>query len=207
MKKAILLLTLLTFSLQSFAPIKANWLQYDPYIGKVYKKHCLINNNLVKLRDGNKKSRVEVFKLIQPLLDVYLDEYRDNYVIKDSLSYALACLFVTETSTRKGYSGINSLWLKHYNFFGATARKGISLLSWEEINDKRVPMYRNFKHFDSFEKAIHSLFWDYLFNDRYDRLRTAKTVKDFLYLLPKTGFCTDSNYGNFTYNQIYLKSL
>ena len=206
MKRVIFLVTLLTFSFLTFAPTKPSWMQYDPYMEGIYRKHCLINENLRTLLNDERKSRNEVFHLVEPLLDVYLEEYKDNYVIKDSLSYAISCIFVSESSNGKGHSSRSTLWLEHYNPFGLTG-KGIRKWSWEEENGKRVPQYVNFRTYTSFEEAIESLMWDYLLRKRYEPLRSKQTVKEFLYGLKQCGYMTASDWPRWAYNEIYLKSI
>jgi len=211
MKKAIFLLTLLTFSLNSFAPPISVGMQHDPYLEKIYERHCLINNNLVKLKDGERKTRKEVFKLAQPLLEVYLEDYQEDYTIGDSLSYVVACLFVSESSNRRGRSGMSTLWLDYSNPFGMTTNRigedTVTKMSWEMIKGKRVNMYRTFRTYESLEQAVESLMWDYLYRPRYERLRYSTSVKNFLYTMYKCGYMTNSGWSKFAYNEIYLKSI
>ena len=212
MKKLIILLvSLLIISLNSFAPPEPSWrIPLNDNIYKLYGKHCLINENLVSLKNGTKKTRKEVFNLIQPLLNMYLEEYKDNYIIADSLSYALACIFVSESSNGKGHSGRSSLWLKYNNPFGMTTGmigNTVTKMSWEMIEGERINMYRTFKTYNSLEEAVESLLWDYLLKERYESLRTTKTVKEFLYSLYKCGYMTNKFWPQFAYNEIYLKSI
>ena len=101
----------------------------------------------------------------------------------------------------------NTLWLKYNNPFGMTSGHigtTIKLMSWERINGKRVSMYRRFKTYDSLKEAVESLMWDYLLNERYERLRYKKTVKEFLYGLYDCGYMTNYHAATF-WHKSYLK--
>ena len=168
-----------------------------------------IDTNLVLLKDNSVKTREEVFHLVQPVIEYFLKEqnFHKNFQLEDSVSYALACIFVSESSNSKGQSARSSLWLEHNNPFGLTSSQGVTKKSWEEIKGKRVVMNRTFRDYDRFEDTIESLMWDYLYKPRYKKVRQSSTVKEFLYNLYKCNYMTDSHWHNFAYNQIYLKSM
>lgn len=210
MKTLIVMLSLLV-SINLFAP-NTNRV-YTNYIEKVENQiqfqedEATLDYNLVRLKDNIKRSRKEVFELVQPVIDVYLR--RKNYhlqfpEISDSLSYALTCIFVSESSNRKGQPGCNSLWIYHNNPFGLTAKNGVTKTSWEMIKGERVVMQVTFREFNSFEEAIDSLMWDYLLKNRFSRSRSSLSVKDFLYNLYKDGYMTNHGWPKFAYNKLYL---
>ncbi len=206
----IITITLSLITFNSFAPPVPLYMVYDPYVEQIYKDHCTINNNLEKLYDDDIRTRPEVFQLIQPILEIYLREYTDNYVIGDSLSWALACIFVSESSNGKGHSGRSTLWLEHNNPFGMTTGKigkNVTKMSWEMINGNRVNMYRTFKTYNSLKEATESLLWDYLLKERYEPVKQAITVKEFLHILINCGYATNLGWSNWAYNEIYLKSI
>jgi len=171
----------------------------------------MINDNMILLKNNKKKTRPETFKLVQPIIAIYLSDYVDNYIISDSLSFAIACIFVSESSTSKGHSARSSLWLKHNNPFGLTttynSKNSISFESWEEIKGVRTVKHRTFKTFNSLDDAVQSLMTDYLLNGRYDSLQDKKTVNDFLIGLYECGYMTGSYWPKFATEQIYLKSI
>lgn len=207
----ITILLLFIISTDSFAPLKAPWLQYDPYVEQIYKDHCTINNNMEPLTYDIKRSRREVFQLVQPILEIYLRKYTDNYAIGDSLSWAISCIFVSESSNGKGHSGRSTLWLEHHNPFGITTgkttSKTVTKMSWEMIKGKRVNMYRTFRTYESFKEATESLMWDFLLKERYELVRSTTTVKEFLDVLIKCGYATNKNWSKWTHKEIYLKSI
>ncbi len=172
------------------------------------KDEDILDYNLVRLKDDIKRSRKEMYELVQPVIDVYL---RRNTLhtafpnIADSLSHALTCIFISESSNRKGHTGRSSLWLEYNNPFGLTAHQGVTKTSWEMINGKRVVMDVTFRMFDSFEEAINSLMWDYLYKKRYINTINSVSVKDFLYNLYEDGYMTNSGWPKFAYKEIFLK--
>ena len=204
--KWIILILLNLFTLNSFAPPLPSYMVYDPYVEQIYKDHCTINNNLEKLYDDDIRSRKEVFNLVQPILEIYLRKYIDNYAIEDSLSWALSCIFVSESSNGKGHSGRSTLWLYENNPFGLTG-KGVTKWSWEEESGKRVPQYVNFRTYSSLKETTESLIWDYLFKERYEKVKKAETVEQFLYSLYDCGYMSASNWPSWAYKEIYLKSI
>lgn len=206
----ITILLLFTISTDSFAPFKAPWLQYDPYIAQIYKDHCTINDNMEPLTYDIKRTRKEVFQLVQPILEIYLRNYIDNYAIGDSLSWAISCIFVSESSDGKGHSARSTLWLEHHNPFGITTNKTnktVIKMSWEMIKGKRVNMYRTFRTYKSFKEATESLMWDFLLKKRYEPVRSATTVEDFLTILIECGYATNRGWSSWAYKEIYLKSI
>ena len=170
---------------------------------EVYKANVYIKS-LNELTNGVNKTRSKVFNLVLPIIQSKLIKYSNEYKLKDSMAYAITCIFVSESSNSKGKSAQSNLWLKYNNPFGLTG-KGVTFKSWEEINGKRVVKYRAFKRFNTFDDAIVSLMEDYLLNKRYDRLKHSKTVKQFLNDLYKCGYMTGSYWPIFAYNEIYLK--
>lgn len=210
MKRLVLMVAIMFITLNSFAPVMPEEMIYNPIKERAQREFCLLNENLVDLKDNTLKTRTQVYTLVQPIMELYLEEYEDNYLLGDSLSYALACIFVSESSNGKGQSGKSSLWLSYNNPFGLTTsslKNSTTKMSWEMIGGKRVNMHRTFQAYDSFQNAIESLMWDYLLNERYFRLREAKTVKDFLYSLYRCGYMTNSGWPRFAYKQIYLEQL
>lgn len=204
------MVAMLLFTIASFAPTMPTEMIYNPIKLKAEKEFRLLNENMIDLKDDTRKTRTEVYNLVQPVMEMYLEEYVDNYVIGDSLSHALACIFVSESSNGKGHSGRSTLWLTHSNPFGMTTSSftnSTTKMSWEMIKGKRVNMYRTFKSYETFEEAIESLMWDYLLKARYFRLREAETVKDFLYSLYDCGYMTNSRWPFFAYNEIYLTQI
>jgi hypothetical protein len=154
--------------------------------------------------------RKEVFNLVQPVIELYLKRHDWKIIfpnMEDSISHAMACIFVSESSNGKGHPARSSLWMLHNNPFGLTARQGVTKKSWELINHKRVVMDVTFRTFDSFEDAIESLIWDYLMRERFSIVRQSGSVKEFLYNLYKGGYMTNYNWPKFAYNEIYLKSI
>lgn len=165
--------------------------------------------NIVDLKDGKIRTRKEVYHLIQPVIEyqMKLHGYNEHFDLSDSVSYAIACIFVSESSNGKGHSARSSLWLEHNNPFGLTSTQGTTKLSWEMINGKKVVMHRTFRTFDNFEEAFNVLMTEYLFKPRYDKLLNSKTVKGFLYDLYECGYMTNRFWSSFAYNDIYLKSM
>ncbi len=205
-----LFILLFIISTDVFAPISAKHMMYDPYMEQIYSDHCIINKNTEDLYYDYKRSRQEIFHLAQPLLEIYLRKYTDNYVIGDSLSWALACIFVSESSNGKGHSGRSTLWLEHNNPFGITTGKigkTVTKMSWEMIKGKRVNMYRTFRTYESLKEATESLMWDFLLKARYEPVRQATTVKEFLDTLIRCGYATNLNWSNWAHKEIYLKSI
>jgi len=49
--------------------------------------------------------------------------------------------------------------------------------------------------------------WDYLFKNRFTKVRNSISVKDFLYNLYACGYMTDHRWSKFAYKEIYLKSI
>ena len=201
MKKFILLIILL-LPINLFAPIKH--LKHLNFLEEEY----FLQKRIERLQDNSIKTRQEVFTLAQESIEIYLT--RGNYkqffpYMQDSISYALACIFVSESSNRLGQSAKSSLWITHNNPFGLTSSRGVTLKSWEMINNKRVIMNRTFKQFDSFELSIKSLIEDYLFKKNFTNVRNSYTVKEFLDSLYKGNYMTNKNWPNWAYNSIYLK--
>lgn len=206
MKKTILLLIFL-IPLKLFAPVFDN-ASYNKQI--VFSlENILINDNLNILKDSTRKTREEVFNLAEPIIDIYLKRknYHFYFPNMDSLSYAITCIFVSESSNYKGESARSSLWLTHNNPFGITSGKGKSYRTWEEINGKRVVMNRRFATYQTFSDAIDSLMKNCLLKKSYSTTANSSNVKEFLYNLQKDNYMTDSNWPNFAYNLIYLKCL
>ncbi|MCK9429321.1 MAG: hypothetical protein M0R17_04905 [Candidatus Omnitrophica bacterium] len=204
MKKFILLIIFL-IPLKLFAPnlsIKEHSIRI-----KYIKENILITNNLIKLKDNQIKSRKEVFDLAQETIEIYLNrgDYKKHFPNLDSLSYGLACIFVSESSNSLGQSARSSLWLKSNNPFGLTASKGRKLISWELIKGNKVVCYRNFQTFTSFKDAIDGLINSSLIKKNYDKTRNSSSIKEFLYNLQRDGYCTNKHWPEFAYNQIYLK--
>jgi hypothetical protein len=204
MKKIILLLILL-LPLNVFAPNK------DAKHLKFISESLFIQTNLEILQDKTIKTREKVFKLVQPIIEIYLERkgYKQHFHpnLQDSLSYGLSCIFVSESSNKLGRPAMSSLWLTHNNPFGLTSSKGTRLMSWEMINGKRVNMYRTFKQFTSFEESIDSLIKDYLMKRNFNNARNSESIKDFLYNLYKGNYMTNKYWPKFAYNQIYLKNI
>jgi len=75
------------------------------------------------------------------------------------------------------------------------------------IRGRRMNMYRTFRTYRSLKEAVDSLMWDYLLKSRYERQKTATTVKGFLYNLYKSGYMTNRYWPRFAYNEIYLKAI
>jgi len=203
MKKFILMIIILiTFKL--FYTKLSN---YERNI-KLLMENYFINNNLMQLKDNSIKSRKEVFKLAQPVIDIYLK--RHNYHLlfpnmKDSISYAITCIFLSESSNKLGQCAKSSLWLNYNNPFGLTSHQGVKLVSWEMIKKKKVIMKRTFKIFSSLEEAITSLIQDYLSNGRFVNTCNSYSIKQFLFNLQRDGYCTNPHWNSMIYN-IYLKT-
>lgn len=201
MKKLILLIILL-IPFKLFAP---NQKINIKLIGENY----IINKNLDLLKDNQLKTREEVFNLAQETIEIYLNRgnYKQHFPnLQDSISYGLACIFVSESSNKLGESARSSLWIKYNNPFGLTCSQGKRLISWEMINGNKVIMYRNFQTFTSFQKAIDSLIIS-LQKKNYDKTRNSETVKEFLDNLINNGYATNKNWSSWAYNNIYLKCL
>lgn len=197
-----MLLTILLIPLKLFAPNTANYKKDIFFMMET----SIIEDNLRVLKNDSIKSRKEVFKLAQETIEIYLN--RGNYKqyfpnIQDSISYGLACIFVSESSNSLGHSAKSSLWLQSNNPFGLTCSQGRKLISWEMINGKRIVMYRNFQTFTSFQAAIDSLIKS-LRKDNYNKTRNSSSIKEFLYNLQKNGYCTNKYWPEFAYKQIYL---
>lgn len=203
MKKFILLIILL-IPIKLFAP---NDFTYKGRM-KLMMENEIINNNLIRLKDNSIKTRKEVFKLAQETIEIYLN--RGNYKqyfpnLQDSISYGLACIFVSESSNTLGQSARSSLWLNHNNPFGLTSNRGTKLLSWELINGEKVIMYRTFQTFTSFQQAIDYLMINCLLKQRFSKAVNSCYIKDFLYGLYEGYFMSNSKWPTWAYNQIYLK--
>jgi len=203
MKKFILIIILL-IPFKLFAPNMSN---YERNI-KLLMENDFINNNLMQLKNNSIKSRKEVFKLAQPVIDIYLK--RHNYHLlfpnmQDSISYAITCIFLSESSNKLGQCAKSSLWLNYNNPFGLTSHQGIKLVSWEMIKKKKVIMKRTFKIFNSLEEAITSLIQDYLSNRRFINTCNSYSIKQFLFNLQRDGYCTNTAWPKTMYN-IYLKT-
>jgi len=200
---------ILLIPLQLFAPFDFNKSTTKQTI-KVEQEESILDYCLVELKDGTNKTRKEVFHLAKNAIKVYLKRkhYTDHFLIQDSLADALACIFVSESSNARGRPAKSSLWILHFNPFGLTSSRGdVIKTSWEMVKGKRVVMNRVFRSFNSFEEAVDSLLCDYLLKLRFEPLMNCLTVKDFLYTLRDCGYMTDSNWPNFAYNEIYLKSI
>ena len=202
--KTLVLIVLLLIPFNLFAPNMT--INYGALIIKM--ENELLINNLLKLKDNTTKTRGEVFNLVQPLIEIYMKRKEYNNVFcMDSASYAIACIFVSESSNYKGHSAKSRLWLEHNNPFGLTSGQGVTYKSWEMIEGKRVNMNRTFKTFTSLEEAIDSLMNDYLSKPSFNRVLNSHSVKDFLYNLYKCGYMSNNHWPNFAFNQIYLKCL
>lgn len=202
--KTILLVLSLLLSVVCYAPYSTDkTINFETESDRQEK----ILNNLVYLKDDKVKTRKEIYQLIQPVIQVYLERKNSQamFELGDSLSHALACIFVSESSNALGQPAKSSLWILHSNPFGLTSTSGVTKTSWEEIKGKRVVMNRTFKSFNNFEEALDSLLFDYLYKSRFEKLWNSKSVKEFLYTLYACGYMTDSNWPNFAYNEIYLK--
>lgn len=199
--KNLMLLTILLIPLKLFAPNTANYKKDIFFMMET----SIIEDNLRVLKNDSIKSRKEVFKLAQETIEIYLNRgnYKQYFPNLDSISYGLACIFVSESSNSKGQSAKSSLWLKHNNGFGLTCSQGKRLISWEMINGNKVIMYRNFQTFTSFQAAIDSLIKS-LRKDNYNKTRNSSSIKEFLYNLQRDGYCTNTNWPEFAFNQIYL---
>ncbi len=205
MKKLVLVIILL-IPLKLFAPNSNH--NDDLLISKII-ENKVIENNLNLLKNDSIKTRKEVFKLAQPVIDIYLK--RNNYHLlfpnmQDSVSYAITCIFLSESSNSLGQSAKSTLWLKHNNPFGLTSTQGVKLVSWELIRGEKIVMKRTFKIFNSFEEAISSLIQDYLSNGRFVNTLNSYSIKEFLFNLQRDGYCTNTNWDNMMYN-IYLKQI
>lgn len=206
MRKVLILLIFL-YPITLFAPFMYD-IKEQIYAEYMYDSY-VIQNNLKILKDATIKTRNEVFHLVEPILDIYLTRfnYKKNFPNMDSVSYALACIFVSESSNRKGQAAKSSLWLSYNNPFGITGKTGKSLKSWEMINNKKVIMHRTFREYTSFEDAVHSLMNDCLLKERYNSTANSFNVKTFLQNLYADGYMTNKHWPHFAYNQIYLKCL
>jgi len=166
----------------------------------------LINENIIALKDSLYKNRNEVFALAQPIIEIYLkrNNYNDNFPNMDSLSYAITCIFVSESSNYLGQSARSTLWIRHNNPFGITNGRGKTYKSWEMINNERVVMNRTFATYSSFSEAIDSLMVNCLLKDSYTLTSNSSSVKEFLYNLYKNNYMTNKHWPSFAYNDIYL---
>ena len=209
MKKLVLTLVVILLALDSYAP-------FDPYTDRYMTlaiestENQLIQQNLSKLTDNTRKTRTEVYHLVQPIIEIYLNrgEYKGNFpYIQDSISHALACIFVSESSNGFGHSAKSSLWLNHNNPFGLTSSKGVTKMSWEMVKGQRVSMYITFRTFNTFYEAFESLLWDYLLKEGFLQARQSTNIKEFLDNLYECGYMTNHKWPDFAYYEIYLKSL
>lgn len=204
---AMILLFVFFVPLKSFAPT------YDKITKKkmfeFFKDELLIRKNLDILKDSTYKTRKEVFHLVQPVIEIYLKrgDYHKHFPnLSDSVSYAITCIFVSESSNKMGHSARSTLWLYHNNPFGITGKTGKSLESWEMINNKRIIMNRTFRTFDSFSDAIDTLMFNFK-KDSYSLTSNSSTIKDFLFNLYRNNYMTNKHWSNFAWNEIYLKSI
>jgi len=205
MKKLVLVIILL-IPFKLFAPnINHN---YDYDIKRI-KDDNLIQNNLSVLKNDSIKTRKEVFKLAQPVIDIYLKRSKYHLLfpnMQDSISYAITCIFLSESSNRLGQSAKSTLWLHANNPFGLTGHQGVTLLSWELIRGEKIICKRTFKIFNSLEEAVTSLIHDYLSNGRFVNTCNSYSIKEFLFNLQREGFCTNTCWSKMMYN-IYLKQV
>ncbi len=210
MKKTVMILVVLLFSIRSYAPFDMMNRMEAIAERMLEEENDMELFNLLELEDGSKKTRKKVFNLVQPIIELYLErgEYKYNFpYMQDSISHALACIFVSESSNRKGHSARSSLWLTHKNPFGLTGRNGVTKMSWEMIKGKRVDMNVTFRTFNSLNEAVESLLWDYLFKTQFFKVRQSTSVKEFLNNLYSCGYMTNHGWPRFAYNEIYLKSI
>ena len=213
MKTLVLTMVILMITFLSYAPIdpfKQKQVERIEATARQSEEQAYFDYNLIELKDNSRRARKEVFELVQPIIDIHLERHDWKIIfpnMEDSISHALACIFLSESSNAKGHPARSSLWLLHNNPFGLTAPKGVTKKSWELINHKRVVMDVTFKTFNSFEDAIDSLIWDYLMRDRYSLARNSGSVKSFFYNLYKCGYMTNYKWPLFAYNELYLKSI
>lgn len=208
MKRVVLTLVTLLFTLSSYAPLESEIISNRVMIIE-FEENQLITQNLYKLTDRAVKTRTEVYKLVQPVIEIYMK--RGNYkqlfpLLQDSISHALACIFVSESSNTLGQSAKSSLWLNHFNPFGLTSTNGVTKQSWEMIEGKKVIMNRTFKTFNNFQEALDSLLINYLNKTRFSKARESTGVKHFFDNLYICGYMTNKYWPDFAYSQIYLKA-
>lgn len=194
-------------------PIKSYAPQIDDSIIKETNKYIIENQVLTKnlnlLKDSSLKTRKEVFELVQPIIEIYLKrgEYHNCFPNLDSVSYAISCIFVSESSNHLGQSARSTLWLSHNNPFGITSSRGKTYKSWEMIDGKRVIMNRTFCTYNSFSDAIDSLMSDCLLKNSYTLTANSQSVKEFLFNLHRNKYMTNKNWPKFAYEKIYLMSI
>ena len=204
---AVMLILLISVNL--FAPTKI--INQEEELNKIYYNldQKVLDYNIIALEDNSIRTREEVFKLAQPMIEILIKRknYHMNFPNMDSLSYAITCIFISESSNSKGQSARSNLWLIHKNPFGLTFSQGVTKMSWEMIKGKRVNMYRTFRSFNNFEETIDCLFKDYLWKSRYDLVRNSYSVEEFLHNLYKCGWMTNRHWPKFAFNEIYLKNV
>ena len=162
-------------------------------------KEKLLAENLRKLYSERftGKNRKEVFYLVKPILHEYLKEYSNEFALNsDKLANVVSILFISESSTSKGYPATNSLFRKYNNPFGIKGNN-VRLQTWEEINGQRVVMRLKFKKFSNLEHAVNYLITKVLLRKRFLKCRNSLSEKEFFKMMYQGGYMTSSYWHKF----------
>jgi len=96
-------------------------------------------------------------------------------------------------------SAIETGWgakVKGNSFFGVKAhgKPGISFITHEVINGKKIKMWDSFRAYSSLEESVQDYGKFLQTNPRYRYFLAAKTVDEQIKALGKSGYATDPNY-------------
>lgn len=96
-------------------------------------------------------------------------------------------------------SAIETGWgskVKGNSFFGIKAhgKPGISFITHEVINGKRIKMWDSFRSYNSLEESVKDYGKFLQTNPRYKHFLKAKTLDEQIKALGKSGYATDPNY-------------
>ena len=95
--------------------------------------------------------------------------------------------------------GKSLLAYKYFNYFGMKCGskwrgKSVNLSTKEEYTTGSLTAIKdNFRVYENLESGIRGYF-DFISSERYSKLKTAKTSKNYIELIKEAGYATNSNY-------------
>lgn len=103
--------------------------------------------------------------------------------------------------------GKSLLAYKYFNYFGMKCGskwrgKSVNLSTKEEYTTGSLTAIKdNFRVYENLESGIRGYF-DFISSERYSKLKTAKTSKNYIELIKEAGYATNSNYVENVYNVV-----
>lgn len=150
---------------------------------ELYKKILYTTNWTSNSRDSLKHYLDPIFI---PIIEKYTHKYSMSV---DELVACIETIATSESGTSKGQPFSNELFRKHNNPFGIKGN-GTIVTTIEYYDGIPTVIVDGFAHFDLLEDAINYLVGTLFMTERYTKLRSACTYKEFFCQLKECGYFT-----------------